>query len=306
MRGTIYALLAAICNSCIGIFSSILIEQGMSSVEIAFWRCFVALIFAFGLCIANANIRKKLKLCKGEFFRYAVLAFFGINIMYMFETTAIQFIPISLVSFLLYASGIITIILSCIFLNERMNFSKLCSIVFVLIGIAIMFVSNFKFSGSVIGIFLAIIAGAGYSLYIFLNKKWSIQSGLRTLFYIFAFGTVFLGIQVFINSNATINIQLDNIPFIVLLAIIPTIGGFYFTNKALNYSLAGEVQLVEMSEPFIATLLGFAILKQVVSYTDFIGGIFIVIGLAVLEKENILKTLEIRKKKKCNQNTIIE
>ena len=112
---------------------------------------------------------------------------------------------------------------------------------------------------------------------------------MRTLLYIFAFGTVFLGIQVFLNCDARVTIQLSNIPFIVLLAIIPTMGGFYFTNKAINHATAGEVQLVEMSEPFIATILGFVFLKQMISGTDLVGGMIIVLGLLVLEKDSIVE-----------------
>ena len=82
---------------------------------------------------------------------------------------------------------------------------------------------------------------------------------------------------------------MSNIPFIVLLAIIPTMGGFYFTNNAINYASAGEVQLVEMSEPFIATILGFVFLKQMISGTDLVGGMIIVMGLLVLEKDSIVE-----------------
>lgn len=286
MKGIIYALLAAFCNSCIGIFSSILMEQGLSSTEIAFMRCFVALLFTFTLCMLNVSVRRELKIGGLQVLKYMLLAFFGINIMYLFETTAIQYIPVSLVSFLLYASGILTIILSCIFLKEQMSIAKLIAIIVVFMGIGIMFISNLNISGSLIGIVYAIIAGAGYSLYIFLNKKWNMQSGLRTLLYIFLFGTIFLGIQLLV-SGTVISMKANNIPFIILLAIVPTMGGFYFTNKAINYAMAGEVQLVEMSEPFIATLLGAVILNQVISKTDFVGGIFITVGLIVLEIDNI-------------------
>lgn len=294
MKGIIYALLAAFCNSCIGIFSSILMEQGLSSTEIAFMRCFVALLFTFTLCMLNVSVRRKLKIGGLQVLKYVVLAFFGINIMYIFETTAIQYIPVSLVSFLLYASGILTIILSCIFLKEQMSIAKLIAIIVVFMGIGIMFISNLNISGSLIGIIYAIIAGAGYSLYIFLNKKWNMKSGMRTLMYIFLFGTIFLGIQLLI-SGTVISIKVNNIPFIIFLAIVPTMGGFYFTNKAINYAMAGEVQLVEMSEPFIATLLGVVILNQVISKTDFVGGIFITVGLIILEKDNIVNVLKSKK-----------
>ena len=290
MKGMIYALLAAFCNSCIGIFSSILVEQGLASTEIAFMRCFVALMFTAAICLAKTDIRSRLKLKKGEIFKYVVLAFFGINIMYIFETTAVQYIPVSLVSFLLYASGIITIVLSCIFLKERIDFSKIVAIIAVFIGIGIMFISNIDAGGNVIGIICAITAGTGYALYIFLNKKWSIQSGMRTLLYIFLFGTFFLGIQLAIRGEM-LKISFSSVPFIFLLAIVPTMGGFYFTNKAICNAMAGEVQLVEMSEPFIATLLGFLVLGQVISKKDFIGGIIIIIGLLILEKDNIVDAL---------------
>lgn len=286
MKGILYAFLAAVCNSCIGIFSNILLEQGLSGREIAFLRCFIALIFTFFICMGNKNIRKNMKINFHEAFKFAMLAFFGISIMYIFETTAVRYIPVSLVSFLLYASGIITIILSCIFLQESLKVEKIISILLVFVGIGIMFITNFNIEGNIIGILCAIIAGAGYSLYIFFNKKWNIESGLRTLFYIFLFGAVFLGLQL-VMSGTVSAVHMESLPYIFLLAIIPTIGGFYFTNRAINNITAGEVQLIEMSEPFIATILGYAVLHQVITKTDLLGGILIVAGLLILEKDNI-------------------
>ena len=117
---------------------------------------------------------------------------------------------------------------------------------------------------------------------------------MKTILYIFLFGTIFLGIQLLVGGTV-ININVNNIPFIILLAIVPTMGGLYFTNKAINYAMVGEVQLIQMLEPFISTLLGFAILKQVISATDFVGGIFIIVGLVVLEKDNIMEIIKSKK-----------
>lgn len=285
-KGIIYAILAAFCNSWIGIFSSILIEHGLTSIEIAFMRCFVALVFTFLFCMINTRLRGIMKVGKSELIRYAILAFVGIHIMYLFETTAVQHIPVSLVSFLLYASGIVTIILSCIFLKEQMTGAKIVSVVTVFSGIVIMFFSNVSADGNVKGIVFAIIAGTGYSLYLFLNKKWNIRSGMKTLLYIFLFGTIYLGVQLLVSGTA-LKVGTGDIPLILLLTIVPTMGGFYFTNKALSCTTAGEVQLAEMSEPFFAALLGLVILNQVISKADLGGGILIVIGLLILEKENI-------------------
>lgn len=289
MKGATFAFLAAICNSCIGIFNSFLINDGLSSTEIAFWRCFIAFLLTAFLCVSHRGTRKNLKQPTIKILKYALLSLFGIYIMYLFETSAVKLIPISLVSFLLYASGILTILLSCALLNEKITLKKLISIVIVLIGIVVMFISNLKFNGNIIGLLFAIIAGTGYSLYIFLNKKWKISSNIVTLFYIFAFGSIFLGIQLLIYNNS-LKINYSNIIYILLLSIVPTMGGFYFTNKALCHSTAGEVQLIEMSEPFISTLLGFLILNQTITNFELVGGIIIISGLLLFEKSGLHKT----------------
>ena len=55
----------------------------------------------------------------------------------------------------------------------------------------------------------------------------------------------------------------------------------------LSCTTAGEVQLAEMSEPFFTALLGLVILNQVLSRADLSGGILVIIGLLILERENI-------------------
>ena len=77
------------------------------------------------------------------------------------------------------------------------------------------------------------------------------------------------------------------------LAVIPTIGGFYFTNKALSIIEAGKVQLFEMTEPFIATILAYFILGQIITIYDLASGIIIMVGLLVLEMGNIRKLIRI-------------
>ena len=131
------------------------------------------------------------------------------------------------------------------------------------------------------------LAGSGYSFYIFLTKKWSVPAGLPTLCHLFLFGTLFLGVQL-AASGSLVGLRASHLPWIVALAIVPTMGGFYFTNKALSYGPAGEVQLVEMTEPFLATVLGFFVLGQRVSPTGLAGGILIVAGLLILERRVIL------------------
>jgi drug/metabolite transporter, DME family len=95
-------------------------------------------------------------------------------------------------------------------------------------------------------------------------------------------------------------------PNLFALAIISTIGGFYCTNKALSLLEASKVQLIEMTEPFFASFLGFLILKQKLTIYDMIADMLIFIGIGILEIDNIKsifeKTKARYKKIKCDRN----
>jgi DME family drug/metabolite transporter len=277
--GRLFAVLAALCNSCIGIFSNQLYDFGMDSINIAFFRCLIALLVISTFMISNKFRSKNFDVNKKQLIQYALLGFLGIFIMYSFEVLAIKYISVSLVSFLLYSSGIITIILGCIFLNEKFELKKVLSIICVFSGVFIIFIYNSKMEGNLIGLVMALIAGIGYSLFIFLMKKFNLESNLKTLFYLFLFGSIYLSIPLLGN----INIKVDCLPYLLALAIIPTIGGFYCTNKALSLIDAGKVQLFEMLEPFFASVLAYIVLGQVITIYDSIAGILIMLGLLILE-----------------------
>lgn len=283
--GKLFAVLAALCNSCIGIFSNKLYDLGMDSINIAFFRCLIALLF-ISIFLVDKKFRSKIfDVDKKQLIQYALLAFLGIFMMYSFEVLAIKFISVSLVSFLLYSSGIITIILGCIFLIEKFDLKKLLSIIFVFAGIFVMFISNLSIEGNLIGLIMALLAGTGYSLFLFFMKKFNLESGLKTLFYLFLFGSIYLSIPLLISRD--INITIKCLPDLTALALIPTIGGFYCTNKALSLIDAGKVQLFEMTEPFFASILAYIILGQVITSYDLLAGILIMLGLFILEIDMI-------------------
>lgn len=289
--GVLFAIAAAICNSSIGIFSNILYRSNMVSINIAFYRCAIALVITSILCLSNKKLRQDLfKISLKTVSQYAVLSFLGIFIMYYFEISSMKYIIVPLVSFLLYSSGILTIVLSCIFLKEQFNLKKLISIVLVFMGVALLFLSNVKAESNVMGLVLASVAGLAYALFLFFMKMFKIESGLKTLFYLFLFGTIYLAIP-FIFTQPDVPAAKNIFPLIAL-AVIPTICGFYFTVKALNKTDAGKVQLFEMTEPLFATILSFIILGQVITKIDLLSAIFIFVGLLFLENDTIIEIIK--------------
>ena len=278
--GILYAIMAAICNSTIGIFTTFVFETNMTPSSISFYRCLVALILTTVIILLSRNGLAKLLIVKSQLIGIALASFFGIFTLYTFEILAISYSTISLVSFLIYSCGIFTLILGVFILNEKITLLKGVSTFFVIIGLSIMIIIESEIELSFLGSVLAITAGMGYSLFLIFIKKYEIPSGLPTLWWIFMFGTVYLFLPFVMQTPQLPN--KSNILFIICLAIIPTLGGFFFTNRSLELLEAGKVQLYEMSEPIFATALAFLIFNQQLQMQSYVGILFVLFGLLIL------------------------
>ena len=82
----------------------------------------------------------------------------------------------------------------------------------------------------------------------------------------------------------------SSMPSLIALAILPTIGGFYCTTKALTFLEANKVQLLELTEPLFATLFSYIFLREVISNIEFLGVFLILFAIYIseykLKKEN--------------------
>lgn len=71
-------------------------------------------------------------------------------------------------------------------------------------------------------------------------------------------------------------------PYLLALALLPTLLGFYCTTKALHYMSASKVQVTELSEPIFATVLAWLFLQEIPTSSFAVGTIFILIGLLLI------------------------
>ncbi|HGA5942127.1 TPA: EamA family transporter, partial [Salmonella enterica subsp. enterica serovar Saintpaul] len=73
------------------------------------------------------------------------------------------------------------------------------------------------------------------------------------------------------------------ISILIGLAILPTIGGFWCTTKALTLTSSQSVQLIELSEPVFAILFSTIFLGQIASTMQYIGGGLIFLAIIFYE-----------------------
>lgn len=261
MQGYIYALLAAICNSSIGVISGFGFKK-LSFYQIAFFKCFFGFLIISLLALLNKNIRGQVASLLQKRTEIALLSFFGIFLLYYFETKAFSIAPVGIVAFLVYSTGILTIILGYFLLKE-----KITCILLVMSGAALIF-NNFT-AASLEGIIYALIGGVGYSIFLVLCRKFQITANIGFLWWLMGFGSLYLLIPSILTIDS-ISLPNSGFEYLLALAIIPTLGGFYFTAKSLNLIEASKVQVIEMSDPLFATLLAFIFLGEIIDTDLFV------------------------------------
>lgn len=276
-RAEFFALIAAILNGSIGIFTRFGFNNGLTPNTLAFWKCFGAFLLILIYCFSNTQLRKQTVELKNSFFQFSILGFLGIFCLYFFETQAFHKASIPLVSFLTYAAGGITILMAATLLKERINIYKILSFLFILFGVYIIFLFEKDITGSSLGIVFALLGGLGYALFIFMAKFFKIGSGLPQLVWLFGFGSIYLLFPLlyegFKYPTGT------SIIFVIALILLPTIGGFFFTTKAVKDGEASKVQIIETSDPLFSTLFAFIIFGDSLGLTGYIGAILIIFGL---------------------------
>lgn len=288
VKGIGFALVAAALNGSIGIFSKILIKNGLSIEDIAFLKTFAAfLILSLFLFKMNLQRQKSLVLSDAKisntklFFRIGLCAFLGVFVLFFFETNAYKFGYASNVVVILMASAAISaLVFGKILLNEDLKFSAIIGTFLAVMGI---FIISWSKGANFLLIINATIAGSGYGIFSVLIQRFGFKGGLVLTRALMFFASIYLFLP-FLAQLHKIDTSLIIILNLLALALLPTIVGFYCTTKALLYLSAAKVQVTELSEPIFAAFLAWILFYEIPSSHFFIGAVFIVLGIIFINQ----------------------
>ncbi|MDO6708935.1 DMT family transporter [Photobacterium sp. 1_MG-2023] len=281
--GVILALLAAFFNGMVGIFSVSLFQSGMPPEAVAFYKCVVAFLMIVAVLVATEKVGTLLAYLKEKWKALIVCSFFGFFMLYFFETAAYETLNVAVVVFLLFGvSTLVTFFANAVFERRNLTGQEWMSVLFAVLGLYLIFMENEHIEASVnTGFMYAVLAGIGYGLFLVLNKKLNIGGGLIPVCGLLLFGLVYLMIP--FTMTGLVGIDPSVWLTLVLLALLPTIGGFWCTTKSLTILKSQTVQLVELSEPIFALMLGFVFLGQLVTPMQMLGGACILAAILIHE-----------------------
>jgi drug/metabolite transporter (DMT)-like permease len=271
-------IIAAVLWSMAGIFAKQI--QGMSAQSIVFYRVLLAFVIFFIFILISGNL-KIIELKDKKIY----LILFGILQAGTMLTFFISLLKgsVSIAVLLLYTAPVYITLLSPWLLKERSTKKGIIALVLSIIGILLIVdPQKLDFTQYPVGIVAGIASGIIYAFQIMTSKyASSTYSGYTQAFWSFPVAMMILlpfGIAPF-------DIVLENLGYLILLAIFPTILAVSLYFNGLKKVKTYSASILGLIEPVSAVILSVLLLHEQISALEMIGGALILAAGALVTTE---------------------
>ncbi|MFP7296353.1 DMT family transporter [Neobacillus niacini] len=231
-----------------------------------------------------------------------ILGILGVFIHQVLQATALLTINASAAGWLISFSPVFTVILSILFLHERMNLTKAAGMVLAIIGVLIITAAR---SGQTIqiamniGFLLMILSTLNWAVYSVLLKRLKIPyPPLVVTFYMCLTGLILTAPFLIRNRGWESLSLLDHSEWAHLMFLGVFVSGiaYWYWGKALEVLEASKVSMFLYLEPIATLIAAVLLLQEKVLFISIIGGIIIIIGVIIVNGQFIPMLLRFLKK----------
>ena len=279
----IFVLIAGCLWGSMGIFVRGLSLYGLTSLEIGALRVFGALLFlGMGIFLYNKKllfVRIKDLWC---FVGTGIISIVFFNYCYF---TTIQLTSLSVAAVLLYTAPVFVTVMSVFLFKEKFHARKMAALVMAFAGcVLVTGILSEKLILTTGGILLGLGAGFGYAMYSIFGR-YAIERGYESLtisFYTFLFACIgFFPLIDIKHLIVCLRPEGKCIGLILGLVLLTTVIAYLTYTLGLTYMEAGRASILASIEPVIATLIGFFLYKEKLSWMTLFG-VILVLGSAIL------------------------
>lgn len=232
-----------------------------------------------------------------------VLGILGVFIHQVLQATALLTIDASSAGWLISFSPIFTVILSILFLHEKMNIPKAVGMVLAITGVVIVTTTrsgqSFQFAMN-IGFLLMILSTLNWAVYSVLLKSLKIPyPPLVVTFYMCVLGLILTTPFIIRNSGWESLSLLNHSEWAHLLFLGVFVSGiaYWYWGKALEVLEASKVSMFLYLEPIATLVAAVLLLQEKVLLISVAGGIIIIIGVIIVNGQLVPMLFNFFKKK---------
>ena len=280
--GLMLVFLSAVGFGTLGIFGIYAQRADLSIPTVLVFRFLFATIVVW----AFLAWRGRLALLHGRALLIALgLGAFGYATQSGLYFVGLEFMTAGMVAIVLYTYPVFVVILAVALIGEQVSRSILVALCFALGGITLVTGAN-PAGVSLVGVLVVLGAALAYAAYITLSRAMlmTIDPIVLTAYVLPAAGTSFVVIGT-AGGDLTIPQTLSAWTILLCLGIFATaipVVAFFAGLKRIGASRAG---IISTAEPPVTVALGAVLFAEPVTTATVIGGILILIGVIILERE---------------------
>lgn len=259
------------------------------------------------ICFMKINKPKK-----EDFITYLLSGCIGFFIYVILFTKGTGMVTSATGSIVIAMVPVFTAFLASFFYKEKLKTYQWFAIGIEFIGILVLTLMNGTFSINE-GVLWLLVAALCLATYNLLQRKLTKKySAIEASTYSIFIGTLFLCIFLPSAIEPTIHAPIEHIIYVLILGIFSSALAYIAWAKAI--SMAEKTTYVSnymFVTPFLTTILGFVMMGEIPDKATVLGGIIILIGLFIFNKENFLEPFRNKKLSSvecasCTDDNIIE
>ena len=249
---------------------------------------------------------------KEDFITYFLSGAIGFFIYVILFTKGTGMVNSATSSVVIAMVPVFTALLASFFYHEKLKIYQWIAIVIEFIGILVLTLMNSTFSVNE-GILWLLVAALCLATYNLLQRKLTKKyTALEASTYSIFVGTLCLCIFLPSSIEITMKAPLEYIIYVLILGIFSSAIAYIAWAKAI--SLAEKTTYVSnymFVTPFLTTILGFIMINEKPDKSTLLGGVIILSGLFIFNKQNLLEPFKNKNKSKtddiaCINNTEID
>jgi len=267
----------------IAIFVRKLDDFGFSPMEIVTLRVVTAAIL-LGL-IGVVKYPKQLKIRLRDIWLFVGTGLFSITLFNWCYFTSVKEMSLSFAVILLYTAPAFVIVLSFFFLKEKLDSTKVISVIGTIIGCILIAGVNLTETATISagGLITGLGAGFGYALYSIIGK-FALRKypPFTVTFYTFLVASVALVPLTGLWKKGSMLVSGEVLFYGLGLGLFPTVIAYLLYTKGLDQTDSSKASIIATVEPVVATLLSVFFYKENFVFIQFIGSIFILLSVIVV------------------------
>ena len=304
--GVFFALTAALLFGLNASTTKVIIQTGMSPEQVVFVRSLSA--FTLALLWALFANRKALKIPGKLIPRIILLGVVGVGMLQWTYSLAVVKLPVGIALLIEYTAVLWVPIIALVFFKEKVNRKIWIGAALVLGGLSVV-AQIWDTELDPVGILFGLAAAASLTTYFITGER--VQRilptnvtmvygmGIATLFFLpFSNWSTFDFSRLTGSIDLSGNLAGTQAPLWLMLIWLGVMGSFLpmaFSYLALRHLSATIVGIIATSETVLAFAFALLWLGEVISLTQALGGIVVVLGILIAQtarKQKILKVVE--------------